>query len=316
VTGFILAAGFGTRLKPLTDHVPKALIPVCGEPLLKRAYDFFIANGISRIAINSHHHPEQIKDFITAVKLNCSLFHETGKIRGTGGALYFAKDFLAKDEYFCVANVDIVASLDLKALFDAFAAMNCCAGLVSVPSKRGTVWYDEDTKEYAGARSGQPPIPDGCRGGPAGAEFMGIAFYKREFLDLLTEQDFSILAAWKRCQQQGMPVKIIDAGHPYWVDLGTPANLALVHFDVLDGKCDLAMPENVRVDKKAKKAYPRSWNESTIKKLGPYSWIDAPSVPDSSTISRSVVFSDAVVPENIAIDNSLVTKYGVISFGS
>jgi mannose-1-phosphate guanylyltransferase len=316
VIGFILAAGFGTRLKPLTDHVPKALVPVCGEPLLKRAYDFFIASGIAKIAINAHHHPEQIRDFISVRKLDCAIFHETEKIRGTGGALYFAKEFLAKDEYFCVANVDIVALLDLKALFDAFVKLRCGAGLVSVASRRGTVWYDADTKEYIGAQSEQSSLPGGCRGGPAGAEFLGIAFYKREFLDLLTEQDFSILPVWKRCQQRGMTVKIIEAGPAYWIDLGTPANLASIHFDVLDGKCDLAVPEKLLVDRKTKRAYPRSFTASMVKKLGAYSWIDALSIPDSSRISRSVVFGDAVVPENIDIRNSIVTKYGVISFGS
>jgi NDP-sugar pyrophosphorylase family protein len=316
VIGFILAAGFGTRLKPLTDHVPKALVPVCGEPLLKRAYDFFIVNGITTIAVNSHHHPEQIHDFISARKLNCTIFRETEKIKGTGGALYFAKEFLAKDEYFCIANVDIIASFDLKALFDVFVELHCSIGLVSVASRRGTVWYDADTKEYIGARSEKSALPDGCRGEPAGAEFLGIAFYKKEFLDLLTEQDFSILPVWKRCQQRGMAVKIIEARPAYWIDLGTPANLASIYFDVLDGKCDIAVPEKLLVDRKSKKAYPRSFTASAIKKLGAYSWIDALSIPDSSRISRSVVFSDAVVPENIDIRNSIVTKYGVLSFGS
>jgi NDP-sugar pyrophosphorylase family protein len=316
VIGFILAAGFGTRLKPLTDHVPKALVPVCGEPMLKRAYDFFIAGGVTKIAVNSHHHPEQIRDFVTTRNLACTIFHEEGKIRGTGGALYFAKEFLANDEYFCVANVDIITSFDMKALFDAFVKLRCCAGLVSAVSKRGTVWYDADTKEYIGARSEQAKFSGGCRGEPAGAEFTGIAFYKREFLDLLSDTDFSILPVWKRCQEQGMPVKIIEVEQTYWIDLGTPANLAAIHFDMLDGKCKMPVPENLLVDRKAKKAYPRSFDASTVKKLGTYSWIDAPSIPDSSRISRSVVFDDAVIPENTTIKNSLITKYGVISFGS
>lgn len=314
--GFILAAGFGTRLKPFTDHVPKALVSVCGEPLLKRAYDFFIANGITTIAVNAHHHSEQIRDFISVRGLDCTIFHEAEKIRGTGGALYFAKRFLSKDEYFCVANVDIIASFDLKALFDAFVELRCSVGLVSVPSKRGTVWYDADTKEYFGARSEMSALPEGCGGEPACAEFLGITFYKKEFLDLLTENDFSILSVWKRCQQQGMSVKIIEAGPAYWIDLGTPANLASIHFDVLDGKCDMAVPEKLLVDRKAKKAYPRSFSASMVENLGAYSWIDALSIPDSSRISRSLVFSDAVVPENTDIRNSIVTKYGVISFGS
>lgn len=314
--GFILAAGFGTRLKPLTDHVPKALVPVCGEPMLKRAYDFFIANGITKVAINSHHHAEQINEFIASRKLDCTIFHEEGKIRGTGGALYFAKEFLTKDEYFCVANVDIIASFDLKALFNTFVELHCSAGLVSAASKRGTVWYDADTKDYMGAWSEQSQLPGGCRGEPAGAEYTGIAFYKKEFLDLLTEQDFSILPVWKRSQQQGLPVKIIEVEHAYWIDLGTPATLAAIHFDVLDGKYEMAVPDELCVDRKTKKAFPRSLGASTVNNLGEYSWIDAPSIPASSRISQSVVFSDAIVQKNTNIRNTIVTKYGVLSFGS
>jgi len=316
VTGFILAAGFGTRLKPLTDHVPKALVPVCGIPLLKRAHDFFSANGFDRIAVNSHHHPEQVQDFITDAKLDCVIFHEAGKIRGTGGALFFARDFLADEEYFCVANVDIVATLDLRSLFGAFVNMSCGAGLVSIVSTRGTLWYDAETKDYIGARSEQSGVPGGCRGEPRGAEFMGIAFYKKEIINLLTAEDFSILPVWKRCREQGMSVKIIEAKPDYWIDLGTPATLAGIHFDVLDEKCRLAVPEHLIVDGKKKKACPRSFDMSLRERLGPYSWVDAPFMPSSCEISRSIIFSDAVVPEHAIVKNSLFTKYGAISFGS
>ncbi len=52
--GFILAAGFGTRLRPLSDHVPKAMVRVAGKPLLGHALDFFVENGIESIGVNSH----------------------------------------------------------------------------------------------------------------------------------------------------------------------------------------------------------------------------------------------------------------------
>ena len=95
LTGFILAAGFGTRLRPLTDHLPKALISVCGKPLLQRALEFYENNRVKPIGVNSHHFPEFIKSFKNNSAIPFELFHETGAIRGTGGALLFAREFLA-----------------------------------------------------------------------------------------------------------------------------------------------------------------------------------------------------------------------------
>jgi NDP-sugar pyrophosphorylase family protein len=315
VTGFILAAGFGTRLRPITDHIPKALVTVCGIPLLQRWYDLFRAAEFSRIAVNSHHHPGQIDTFIKDGGLDCAVFHETGKIRGTGGALYFAKDFLGQDDYFCVANVDIIAAIDLVAMAATFKNLDCSAGLVTVGSKRGAVWYDKDSLDYAGARSEQTAAPLGREGGLLGAEFLGITFYKREFLDVVDGEDFSILPVWSRAQAKGHAVKIIDAGDAYWIDTGSPGKLARVHFDALDGTNTVAIPAHLKIDLESKIAYPESPVPSVAGNLGPYSWIECSKVPDSAAISRSVVFRDAVVPENAMIQNSLVTKHGVISFG-
>jgi NDP-sugar pyrophosphorylase family protein len=316
VTGFILAAGFGTRLKPLTDHIPKALVSACGVPLLKRSFDFLTTNGFPRIGVNFHHHPGQIESFIREQGLACSLFHESGTIRGTGGALYFAKDFLAQDDYFCVANADIIADINLAALFASFKGLNCSAGLVSVPAKQGAIWYDTTTGNYGGANSEQATAPSSCREGRTYADFLGIAFYKKEFLDVLNARDFSVLPVWKRAQEKGLDVKIVEAGTAYWNDLGTPAKLAGFHFDVLDGACPCTVPPDIMVDRREKKAYPTSLPQSSAEKLGPYSWVECEAIPNSVAIFRSVVFRGASVPENSTICNSIATPYGVISFGA
>ena len=64
--GLILAAGFGTRLKPYTDHIPKPLLPFCGVPIINHAVRRLLSSGISDIIINTHHLHEQIEDFIKA----------------------------------------------------------------------------------------------------------------------------------------------------------------------------------------------------------------------------------------------------------
>ena len=63
LTGFVLAAGFGTRLQPLTDRLPKALVPICGTPLLQHVLEWYKSQGIARIGVNSHYFPEHIESF-------------------------------------------------------------------------------------------------------------------------------------------------------------------------------------------------------------------------------------------------------------
>jgi NDP-sugar pyrophosphorylase family protein len=315
VRGFILAAGFGTRLLPLTGHVPKALVSLCGMPLLKRVYDFFNTNGITNIALNSHHHPEQIGVFVKANFPEAQVFHEAGAIRGTGGAFVFAKEFLASDDSFCVANVDIITNADCAKLAAEFLRRRCAAGLVTAPSESGTIRYHAETLEFDGTRSQQERRAHDPVSAPfKSADFMGIAFYRKEFLSVLLDDDFDIIPVWKRAQKKGMKVTVIDAGPVYWNDVGTPRSCAKVHFDVLDGTIKLPAPDTMIVDMKGKKAYPVSLDDQSLSRIGPYTWMNAPMIPDDTTFSRAVVFPDALVPNGVHIENALVTTCGVMSF--
>jgi mannose-1-phosphate guanylyltransferase len=310
--GFVLAAGFGTRLRPLTDHVPKALISLCGEPLLKRSLDFFCGSGIKNIAVNSHHHSGQIESFRKGSAVDFRVFHEEGTIRGTGGALFFAREFLGSDDCFVIANVDIIAEVDLKRLGEVFLKSGSVAGLVAVLATGGTIFYNKESREYAGTKVENPA----SQGGLDSADFIGITFYRKEILDIITKEDFSILPVWDRARQQGLRVTVLDAGPAYWKDVGTAKSLAQVHFDVLDKKCNLSVPSRLVVDTKNKRAYPGSLPAAAAEGLGRYVWIETDSVPKNASLERTIVFSDAVVADNSATNDSLVTKYGAISLGT
>lgn len=314
MTGFILAAGFGTRLKPLTGFIPKALVSACGRPLLWRAIDFFRRSGVERVVVNTHHFAEQVAAYLASQNLSCALSHEADRIRGTGGAISFAKDFLSGDDMFCVANVDIVAAIDFAALLDAFIRLRCAVGLAAIPSENGSVLYNRDTMDYAGAASGSARADAQESSGSVSGDFLGIAFYKREALAAFNDNDFSVLPVWKRLQKAGMPVKILESPQVYWKDLGTPAGLAAIHFDTLDGACPLDIPSELIVDTTGKKVYPNTFNAAQAARLGPYSWMESDSVPVSSRMDHAVVFKNAAVPENTTLYNALVTPYGVLNF--
>jgi NDP-sugar pyrophosphorylase family protein len=313
--GFILAAGFGTRLLPLTGHLPKALVSVCGIPLLKRTNDFLRRNGIERCAVNAHHLPEQIEQFVKTKLPHMRIFTEHGAIRGTGGAFLFAKEYLGSDDSFCVANVDIVTNADIARLGREFLDGPAVVGLVAAPSENGTLRYKGNTGEFAGTRSRRErSVQKASRGPEKSADFIGISFYRKEFLSLLSDDDFDIIPVWDRAREKGMKVIVLETGAVYWNDVGTPKCLARVHFDVIDGRVKIVPPASMVVDHKGKKAYPGSFDPRVIERLGPYSWIDAAEVPDESTFSKTVVFPDAIVPNGVRIENAIVTKYGVISF--
>ena len=113
----IFAAGLGTRLRPLTDTMPKALVPVNGEPMLKMVIDKLVAAGYDEIVINIHHFASQIRDYIAAngsfgVKISFS--DESDLLRDTGGGIKYAGPLLGSDEPFLVHNVDIESDLDFK----------------------------------------------------------------------------------------------------------------------------------------------------------------------------------------------------------
>ena len=113
----ILAAGLGSRLRPLTDNTPKALIEVGGKPLLLHAAEKLIAAGVSDIVVNIHHHGNMIQEFIEQLEYPGVKFHisdETDELLDTGGALKKAAPLLQGTAPFFIYNADILAGIDLK----------------------------------------------------------------------------------------------------------------------------------------------------------------------------------------------------------
>lgn len=128
--GFILAAGLGTRLKPWTDHHPKALVPVGGVPMLQRVVEKMHKAGITDITVNCFHFANQIKDFIREKGWEINVVDETPLLLETGGAILNAAPFLEGDEPILVHNVDILSNADFDHLEGAHIKDNCDATLL------------------------------------------------------------------------------------------------------------------------------------------------------------------------------------------
>ncbi len=126
----ILAAGLGTRLRPLTDTMPKALVSYQGVPLLERVILRLKGAGVSHIVINIHHFADQIEEFVSAhdsFGVEIAFSDERDLLRDTGGAIKHAEKLLTRDfedcpsmSPFVVHNVDIVSDVDLKWFFNGY----------------------------------------------------------------------------------------------------------------------------------------------------------------------------------------------------
>lgn len=117
----IFAAGVGSRLKPITDTLPKALVPISGEPLLKLLIDKLKSYGYSDVVINLHHFALKIREYVKAESnfgINISFSDESDLLRNTGGAIKHATEYLKGNEPFLVHNVDILSNLDLDDFYD------------------------------------------------------------------------------------------------------------------------------------------------------------------------------------------------------
>ena len=139
----IFAAGLGSRLKPLTDTMPKALVPVAGCPMLEHVILKLKASGITEIVINIHHFGEQIIDFLKTNNdfgLTIHISDERDRLLDTGGGIRKARLFFENSgEPFLVHNVDILSDMNLKELYDFHMQSGSVATLLA--SRRTTSRY-------------------------------------------------------------------------------------------------------------------------------------------------------------------------------
>lgn len=157
----VFAAGLGTRLKPLTDSIPKALVPIAGKPLLEHVITKLIAAGCNEIMVNVHHFPEQIIDFLQSKNnfgIRIDISDERELLLDTGGAVRKVAHFFADGKPFLVHNVDILSNVDLRDLYATHLQNNALATLVV--SSRNTFRYllfdkNDNLKGWVNEKTGE-----------------------------------------------------------------------------------------------------------------------------------------------------------------
>jgi NDP-sugar pyrophosphorylase family protein len=225
LTSFFLCAGFGSRLRPFTNRVPKPAIPFLGHSALEvnvRAVD--AALGPDHRLANAHHLPDSIRAI--AAPLGVEVLFEP-EILGTGGCLAHAGTRLAHTDHFVVHNADLLHNIDLAALYRTHVESGALATLAGL-YREGAV--NTLSVEARGGQLGLLGVHgfDGFAGDAHESKrltFAGIAFYRRDFLAFVPNGESDIKPWWKAAQAGGGLIRVVDVTGAAWYDFGTPQGL-------------------------------------------------------------------------------------------
>lgn len=144
----IFAAGLGTRLRPLTDTMPKALVPIDGKPLLHHLLHKLQHAGCSHVVINVHHHAQQIIEYVERhdYGMRIAISDESNMLLDTGGGLRKAGSLLEGDEPILVHNVDILSNIDFDTLLQSHHPDNLATVVVSQRNTSRYLLFDKEMR--------------------------------------------------------------------------------------------------------------------------------------------------------------------------
>jgi len=238
----ILAAGLGTRLKPLTDSRPKALVELSGRTLLEITLTRLRNFGITEFIINVHHFVDQVIAYLKSHN-NFGLRIEISReevLLDTGGGLkkaawFFLEDPARLDEPFLLHNVDVISTIDLRAMLQFHTQYHALATLAVQSRDSGRQLLFNNDLQLVGRRAGRDQRPEIVRPSePLHAlAFSGIHIISPRLLPLLTEEGiFSIVPSYLRLSAQSQKILAFLSDQYYWRDLGRPSDLAQAALDL------------------------------------------------------------------------------------
>lgn len=227
----ILAAGYGNRLRPLTDRLPKALVEVGGVTMLERIARNLVAAGADRLIVNVHHHAGQIRRFVDerdGFGIETRISEERDAPLETGGGLAAAASHFRRDAPFFLHNVDIISAVDLKAMYGAHAASSPLATLAvsGRPSSRLLRFDDVGLQGRVDTRDGVVEEARPPRGQTRDRAFSGVHVLSPEIFELLDETGaYSIMEPYVRLAGAGYRIEPYDTGDALWLEIGNPERL-------------------------------------------------------------------------------------------
>ncbi|MCD4722058.1 MAG: phosphotransferase [Desulfobacula sp.] len=253
----ILAAGFGTRLLPYTEKIPKPLFTLLSKPVIEHVIDKLVENGCNQILINTHHLHVQIKAFIEQKKYNADIqtIYEP-VILDTGGAIANVKPFM-KDSPFFVINSDIIFNINLKKVYEFHKKSNCLATLVLHDHDKFNK-VKIDTRGYI----------QNFNSKKNGLAFTGIQVLSPQIYDHFPDKRiFSSIEVYQSlCKKK--QVNAFVAKNIFWSDMGTKesySKTSLLELAASQFQIKQEQIRNIQVEKLAGDGSERHWYRATYK---------------------------------------------------
>lgn len=227
----ILAAGLGTRLQPLTDNKPKALVEVNNKTLLEITIHTLIRFGFNDIIINVYHFADQIIEYLKQKNnfgINISISDESNLLLDTGGGLKKASWFFNNGRPFLVHNVDVMTNIDLNELYSNHEKNNSIATL-AVQNRKSTRYflYDEEKNlcGWENTKTNETKITREPKGNFIQLAFSGIHISSPEIFSLLPESNiFSLVDLFLSIASKHR-ITYFDYTNSLFIDLGKKENL-------------------------------------------------------------------------------------------
>jgi NDP-sugar pyrophosphorylase family protein len=241
----LLAAGLGTRLRPLTDDRPKALVQVAGRTLLELALARLRAFGIHDVIVNVHHFADKVTSFLKE-RQNFGMHLEVSRedmLLDTGGGLKKAGWFFLEhpelaQEPFILHNVDVVSTIDLQRMVQFHKENQALATLAVQQRETSRYLLFDEQFQLCGRRVGREGNPQIVRAAPKteALAFSGIHVISPCLLTMMKEEGvFSIIDTYLRLAGSGEKIIAFRADDYYWRDLGKPADLQQAACDLDQG---------------------------------------------------------------------------------
>ncbi len=239
----ILAAGLGTRLRPLTDDRPKALVEVGGRTLLEMALRQLKSAGVHEVIVNVYHFAEMILEYLKAndnfgMRIEVSREEE---LLDTGGGLKKAAGFFLRDgldEPFILHNVDVISTIDLGRMMQFHADHDALSTLAMQDRPTSRYLLFDENGELCGRRAGRDGKEELVR---SAAQTQALAFSgihiisPRLFAKMGDEGAFSIITTYLQLAAKREKIAAFRADEYYWRDLGRPENVIQVARDLESG---------------------------------------------------------------------------------
>jgi NDP-sugar pyrophosphorylase family protein len=242
----ILAAGLGTRLRPLTGDRPKALVEVAGHTLLKITIRRLRQFGVREVIVNVHHFADLVVEYLKKQD-NFGMRIEISRedvLLDTGGGLkkaawFFSENSSHSDEPIVVHNVDVLSTIDLDRMLQFHRQNQALATLAVQERETSRYLLFDPQNRLAGRRAGRDRAPEIVRSSVRSAgqmralAFCGVHVISPRLLPRLSEEGvFSIISSYLRLADEGEKILAFRADEYYWRDLGRPEHVTQAAQDV------------------------------------------------------------------------------------